>query len=223
MIDRGMLWAATLEDMGRRCSVDTTLDIEYVQGRIAAEGESFLTNSLPQFGKDFELALADLSVAPNLFVGFKRRKRTVHVPAVYTTQGVSSITRESRTFKHGIPQFLQGFMEKVFDDSYDVLEDELHALEEIVRANNHRATMQIVASGVGTWHSIDERIVPLHRPVSDDRESMLEVADAVNAIRQLCLMFGKEKSMCSDSNVERAISEFVSTDKELIDPFSTEE
>lgn len=222
MIDRGALWVATLEDMGRRCSVDTTLDIEYVQGRIASEGESFLTNALPQFGKDFELALAELSVAPNLFVGFKRRKRTVHVRTELNSAGVSSIARESRTFAHGIPQFLQGFMTKVFDDSYDVHDDELFELTEVVASDNSRIADQIAKIGTGVYHSLDERIVPLARPVTDDREAMLEVADAVNAIRQLSLMFGKEKSVCSDPLVERAIEEFISTDKELIDPFSTE-
>lgn len=222
MIDRGALWAATLEDMGRRCSVDTTLDMEYVQGRIAAEGESFLTNTLPQFGKDFELALKDLSVPPDLFVGFKRRKRTVSINGVISSQGIDRIAREVRTFKHGIPQFLQGFMEKVFSDAYDVSWDEFSELTDVVALDNLRMADQIAMIGAGTYHTIDERIVPLARPVSDDEDAMLEVADAVNAIRQLCLMFGKEKSMCSDPLVERAIAEYVSTDKELIDPFSTE-
>lgn len=35
-------------------------------------------------------------------------------------------------------------------------------------------------------------------------------------------MFGKEKSVCSDLRVAAAVQDYVTTDKELIDPFTTE-
>lgn len=222
MIDRGMLWAACLEDLGRRCSVDTTLDAEYVKGRIDTEGESFLTTTLPAFGKDFERALEDLAIAPDLFQGFKRRRRAVKVVTLVDDQDGPYYDVRLMNLHHGVPNFLRGFMLQVFSDSYDVAGSELASLQDAIGTENTLRHNSVVSDGVGVWASLDERIVPVVRPIIDDEEAMLRMADAINAIRQLCLMFGKEKGLCSDSATERAIAEFVRTDEELLDPFSTE-
>lgn len=132
MIDRRMLWAATLEDLGRRCSVDTALDAEYVERRVAAEGEEFFTTTLPQFGKDLERSLEDRAIGWDLFQGFKRRKRPVTKSDwIQSSEGGYEETVVMH-LPHGVPQFLQGFMLKVFSDSYDVTSREFMSYEDAV-------------------------------------------------------------------------------------------
>nr|QDH87436.1 MAG: RNA-dependent RNA polymerase [Leviviridae sp.] len=71
------------------------MDVEYVRGRVEHEGLSFLTITLPRFGKDFEKSLDQGKVTRNLFQGF--------------------------TWKAGLPRFLGGFLESVFDRNTGVL------------------------------------------------------------------------------------------------------
>lgn len=222
VIDRGTLWLETLKDLGLRCSVDTTLDAEYVQGRIAAEGEEFLTTTLPQFGKDLELALEDRAIAAHLFEGFKRRKRPLVVTDRIDSVDGSYEETTRRSLNHGMPQFLQHFMEKIFDDSYDVTSRELHSYDlAMIRVNSARAKAQAFHGGM-FYASLGEFMVPFARPRSEVAEENLQIADAIAAIRQLCLMFAKEKSLCSQASTDAAVAAYVTTDKELIDPFSTE-
>lgn len=70
-------------------------DQQTIATRFEHEGESFLTITLPTFCKGFERALADGLVTPQLFHGFKWRR--------------------------GLPCFLQGFLELVFDRSSGAL------------------------------------------------------------------------------------------------------
>lgn len=216
MIDRGAIWIAALEDLGSRCSVDTTLDKAYVQGRIATEGESFLTNSLPQFGKDLELALEDLSMSKHMFVGFARRTRVV----CKDDNGRVSIAG-------GIPKFLSGFTSHVFDDSYVVSRDEINTLRDIVATHNDQIRREghTSSDSVGpNYIHLSDLVPPLARPSAETTPAeRLVIADAIAALRQLCLMFGKEKSICSQPFIDQAVSDFVKTDEELMLPFSTEE
>lgn len=89
-----------LEESGTLCGVDTQRDGETLLARVAHEGLSFLTITLPAFGKDLQRALADGMVAPDQFSSFKRKKNCM------------------------IPVFLQGFMELVFDPSTGRLRDD---------------------------------------------------------------------------------------------------
>lgn len=66
-------------------------DQQTIAARFEHEGESFLTIALPAFCKGFERALANERATPDLFQGFKWRR--------------------------GLPCFLQGFLELVFDRS----------------------------------------------------------------------------------------------------------
>lgn len=222
MIDRGMLWAAALEDLGRRCSVDTALDAEYVRRRVMAEGDEFFTTSLPAFGKDLELALEDRCISMDLFEGFKRRSRFIQILTPIKGEDGEYTDSQTRKLKYGVPQFLQGFLLQIFDDSYDVDCTEIRELEDVVATKNGSVHENIVLGIGGVHYTLDQQVVPVARFVSDDEDAMLKIADAIAAVRQLCLMFGKEKSVCSDLNVERAVADFVQTDKELINPFSTE-
>lgn len=67
------LWMVLAQDMGERCSVDTTRDYETVTSRTEKEGRSFLTITLPTFGKAFERWLEEGRVDLHLVPGFRRR------------------------------------------------------------------------------------------------------------------------------------------------------
>lgn len=89
------LWRVLSQELGEGCCVCTNRDLETVTMRFEHEGWSFLTITLPRFGKDFDEALADGAVAHDHFAGFRRRG--------------------------GLPRFLGGFLELVFDRRSGVL------------------------------------------------------------------------------------------------------
>jgi hypothetical protein len=91
------LWKVMLNDLGIRCCTSTDRDWITVSSRFEHEGISFLTISLPRFGKDFQKALDNGEVDSSLFVGFRR--------------------------SGGLPAFLQGFLRRVFDPSGRILLD----------------------------------------------------------------------------------------------------
>lgn len=84
-----MLLSCVLADCGTRCHTSTTLDLKTVKSRIKHEGLSFLTITLSNFGKDFEKSLDQSATDPTLFAGFQ--------------------------LKGGLPLFLGGFLDLVFD------------------------------------------------------------------------------------------------------------
>lgn len=83
------LWRKVLEELGTWCHASTTLDFKKVESRVKHEGLSFLTITLPAFGKDFEKSLEEGLVDRSSFLGFAR--------------------------KGGLPLFLGGFLDRVFD------------------------------------------------------------------------------------------------------------
>jgi len=92
------LWHAMAIDLAVGCCTSATRDLKTVVSRSSDEGVSFLTITLPSFGKDFERCLDQGMVDPNAFLGFSR--------------------------KQGLPRFLGGFLELVFDRASGVLVDE---------------------------------------------------------------------------------------------------
>jgi len=84
-----LLLQCLFADAERRCNTSTSRDFETVAVRFEAEGESFITITLPAFGKDLQKALSDNAVTPSLFAGFGKRGK--------------------------LPRFLGGLMELVFD------------------------------------------------------------------------------------------------------------
>lgn len=102
-----LLWIRVAEESAIRCRTSTTRDIETVTTRVKHEGFSFLTITLTDFGKDFERSLDQGYVAPSSFCSFSRWK--------------------------GLPRFLGGFLELVFDRDSGVLLDEpdADAIQEI--------------------------------------------------------------------------------------------
>jgi len=85
-----------LQDLGDRCHTSTIRDIKTVTERVEHEGISFLTISLPTFNKAFLRSLEEGCIVPNSFPSFKGNGA-------------------------GLPSFLRGFLEQVFDSKTGVL------------------------------------------------------------------------------------------------------
>jgi len=85
------------KDFAIRCCTSTTMDVKTAHGRYKHEGLSFFTIALPSFGKDFQKSLDQGIVAHDMFLGFSRHA--------------------------GLPRFLGGFLELVFDRRTGVLLD----------------------------------------------------------------------------------------------------
>jgi hypothetical protein len=92
------LWSTLADDLAKECCTSATRDINTVSVRTEHEGLSFLTITLPQFGKDFELSLDRGAVDRQDFQGF--------------------------SWKSGLPVFLWGFLSRVFDAKDGRLVDE---------------------------------------------------------------------------------------------------
>lgn len=235
-MDRVSIWAGMARDLATQCSVRTAeLDIEYVESRFTQEGESFFTTTLPKFGKDFEQALEELLVPNYLFDGFARRDRWISVYDDENRDFKSPFDNHSRAkFGWGLPRFLSGWTEQVFCDAYNVSQRER---DEIIQAYADAAQIEHSLQGRGDFGRLvppllrweaDGTPVDFGRGIGIPQLSVHSLfngaaADAVHAIRQLCLAFGKEKALCADSLVDHALSTFTTTDAELIDPFSTGE
>jgi hypothetical protein len=93
-----LLWKMVAEDYATRCCTCATRDLKTISGRFKHEGLSFLTITLPSFGKDFQKSLDQGIVADNMFAGFSRHG--------------------------GLPRFLGGFLQLVFDRDSGVLLDD---------------------------------------------------------------------------------------------------
>lgn len=86
------LWKSLAVEFAGMCCTSVSRDIKTVTRRIAHEGDSFLTITLPSFGKDFERGLEIGFIDSSLFVGFQRRGGP-------------------------LPLFLGGFLSQVFDST----------------------------------------------------------------------------------------------------------
>lgn len=137
-----LLWQAVNGDLStvHGCRASATRDNQTVSRRVEDEGDSFLTITLADFGKEFERALDQGFVAPKSFPGFRRRR--------------------------GLPAFLQGYLARIFNSSNGFLVD------------------------------------------SPD-------IDAIFAVRQLTLMYGKVNLPCSDARVRRAMKGYIDCEKDL--------
>jgi len=93
------LWSVLANELAGRCGTSTTMDINTVLGRIKHEGMSFLTITLPTFGKDFQYCLDQGLVSPESFLSFRKTGSC-------------------------LPSFLRGFTELVFDSGTGVLLEE---------------------------------------------------------------------------------------------------
>jgi len=83
------LWQLTADDLAVRCRTSTIRDNKTVAERVENEGISFFTITLPAFCSDFERSLAEGRVDHDAFCGFRRTQ--------------------------GLPRFLGGFLDLIFD------------------------------------------------------------------------------------------------------------
>jgi len=90
-----VLWSKLANEFANRCRTSATRDIKTVSGRVENVGILFLTISLSNFGKDFQKSLDQGIVDRNLFQGF--------------------------SWQAGLPRFLGGFLDRVFDRDSGVL------------------------------------------------------------------------------------------------------
>jgi len=92
-----LLWKLVAFDYAARCCTSATKDHKMVLVRSKHEGLSFLTITLPNFGKDFQKSLDQGYVDRNRFQGF--------------------------SWTAGLPRFLGGFLDLVFDRDSGVILD----------------------------------------------------------------------------------------------------
>lgn len=83
------LCSQLLQDCGGRCGVHSVRDVKTLRDRSEHEGDSFITITLPSFGKDFDKALDLGRVSPGMFLSFRKERS-------------------------GIPSFMKGFLSHVF-------------------------------------------------------------------------------------------------------------
>jgi len=86
-----LLWKVAAEELAAWCGTSASRDYETVSTRVKHEGESFLTITLADFGKDFTKSLDQGHVADDQFAGFTRHG--------------------------GLPRFFGGFLQQVFDQT----------------------------------------------------------------------------------------------------------
>lgn len=134
------LWNSLASELASCSGTSTTLDQKMVERRVKHEGLSFLTITLPNFGKDFQKSLDQGYVSRDLFQGF--------------------------SWQAGLPRFLGGFLETVFNRDGGFLLDE-------------------------------------------------PSIDAIFAIQQLTLLFGKILLECSSERREDAMDKFVQCERDV--------
>jgi len=66
-----LLWQELAKELAMWCSTSADRDINTVSVRTEHEGVSFLTITLPAFGKEFERALDQGYIADDQFTGFR--------------------------------------------------------------------------------------------------------------------------------------------------------
>lgn len=91
------LHQATLRSVAQHCSTGVVRDVSYIAARWEDEGDSFLTITLPRFGKCLERALSEGRWPDHEPLGFKR--------------------------SGGLPAFMRGFLIRVFHESGTLLDD----------------------------------------------------------------------------------------------------
>jgi len=67
-----LLLRLVLNDLGTRCCTSTSRDFNTISARVEDEGLSFLTITLPDFGKEFEKTLDQGRVSSTDFVGYSK-------------------------------------------------------------------------------------------------------------------------------------------------------
>lgn len=169
-----------LRDRGTWCGVSTTRDWETVTGRFEHEGLSFLTITLPTYGKELERALDVGELLPSMFPLWRKSKRG-----------------------HGrFPAFLQEFVERVFDRETGRLLDEpdIDSIQALRQITLMFAKMELPASPKRTRRAMDQ-FIECEKEVRRANEDRLD-EDLTAFIRIGRLLFG-DVFMALDREIER--------------------
>ena len=138
-------WRVAADELaaGCRCSTDIERDKATLDARIKHEGLSLLTITLPKFCSDFERSLERGSVDPHLAF-------------------------HSWKFRGGLPAFLGGFLDRVFDRrSGDLLDTpDPIAIRSIRQLTLMFGKMQLQCSEARTWAALDQ-FVKIDREVGE--------------------------------------------------------
>lgn len=204
MKSRSDVWLRALEDLGAQCSVSTQRSAVTFADRVKKEGDSFIKITLPQFARDLEEALDLGAITPDMFRGFRRSARHV---SFYEHESSTVPALTVRT-TGGTPSFLGEFLDLIFMEHEHVTVGTLDLtaplMEQIEEVLEFPASMCLCTLRV-----------------FETREERMLAGKAVRAVRQLCLMFSKERDLCSEGNIQKALNAFVATDQELIRPLRT--
>ena len=206
MKNRSEIWLSVLEDLGNTCSVSTREDAQYVRSRVSAEGDSFFTVTLPQFGKDLELALSTGELTSDLFAGFGRRNLRLEV---LLSPGTPEFNSKLKKMSWGVPLFLSGFTSRLFMEP-----DEWFGM--LNTGNSVASHESGEPRNVVLPYILRQPPCVLLSPSSEEEADRM--ADAIFSVRQLCGLFSKEKAQAPAKAEKRAIESYVEVDKELDRP-----
>lgn len=173
-----------------------------MRSRVSAEGDSFFTITLPRFAKDLERSLADEMLPSDRFVGYARRRLNVNVKLT-----PDSPMQKSKKLPWGVPLFLSGFTRRLFMEP-----DEIQRF-----MDEERPTLGCDGPAVDYLPYIEDQPPCLLFAPSSEEEAD-EMADAIFAVRQLCLLFSKEKADAPAKAERAALKSYVEVDEELDRP-----
>lgn len=175
----------TLDELGVWCGISTTRDLKTIESRVEHEGLSFLTISLPSFGKDFQKSLDLGYVDPVFFRSFRKNRE--------------------------LPLFLGGFLDLVFDrDTGRLVEvPNTTAIWAIRQITMMFAKINIPCSDARERRAI-ERYLDCEKEVRDadqnlkasDYDDFLELVDAFGRVHLLPLTARSMKVLSSQSMVQ---------------------
>jgi len=152
------LHIAILAEVGQYCSTEVTHDMEYMSRRTEDEGESFLTLTLPTFGKALEKGLAE---------------------GRFPLQDVTN-------FRHvrGLPAFMQGFLKLIFSRDGVLLDDPdasaIWAIRQLCYLTykiERDCTPERVKAAIDQYVSTDDELRFLPKRISaENRETFIRVS-----------------------------------------------
>jgi len=208
MKNRFELWHCALDELSAACAVSTTFDVNTVRGRMKHEGDAFFDIALPKFGKDFERALAHSAVVEGLFVGWAKDASVTPFTEVHVSSRVTSFL-QSLPPHSDIAAALEAYdgeqsFPRKWDEVRGCFSDELAT----------RALPSFLGGFLRLVFDPATGLLIHTDPESDDGSFDLQV-DAVRAIRQLTLMFGKVEQECSPARKSAALKQYVETDRQI--------
>jgi len=150
------LHISVLEESGTLFGVSTSRDVKTITTRIEHEGLSFLTITLPKFGKDLQRALADQKVASNHFSGFPR--------------------------DGALPRFMQGWTKRVFDAESGVILDNpdvgairvIFQVTGLLKKVEFECTEKRTQAAFDKYVEIEAQIRSLEMEALEDREFLMD-------------------------------------------------